>query len=161
MLVDVVSKNGNLLLNVGPKPDGTIPEEAQRILQEVGAWLKVNGEAIYGSRPWTRFGEGPTEVSGGSFHEGGTKPYTSRDFRFTTAGGRLYAIELGWPEGGEALIHSIPSEAKVKAVMLLGSTQPVSFTQDAQGLHLRVPARKVGAYAWAYRIETDQAPREH
>ena len=90
-----------------------------------------------------------------AFHEGGTKPYTAEDFRFTTAASYLYAIELGWPEGGEVLIHSIASEVKVKTVRLLGSAQAVSFTQDAQGLHLRVPARRTGAYAWVYRIETD------
>jgi alpha-L-fucosidase len=154
LLVDVVSKNGNLLLNVGPKPDGTIPDEAQRILREVGSWLKVNGEAIYGSRPWTRFGEGPTEVSSGSFHEGKSKPYTAEDFRFTTAGGYLYAIELGWPQGEDVVIHSISSQVKVKAVKLLGSAQAVSFSQDAQGLRLRVPSRRPGDYAWVYRIET-------
>ena len=153
MLVDVVSKNGNLLLNVGPKPDGTIPEEAQRILREVGSWLKVNGEAIYGSRPWTRFGEGPTEVAGGSFHEGKTKPYTAEDFRFTTAGGYFMPSSLGWPESGEVVVHSVGSEVRVKGVRLLGSGERVSFTQDAQGLHLRVPGRRSGAYAWVYRIE--------
>lgn len=154
MLVDVVAKNGNLLLNVGPRPDGTIPEEEQRILHEVGAWLKVNGEAIYGSRPWSRFGEGPTEVPGGTFQEGNTKPYTPQDFRFTTAGGHLYAIEFGWPEGGQALIRSITTQVKVKAVKLLGGGEGVPFTQDAEGLHLRLPARRPGAYAWVYRIDT-------
>jgi alpha-L-fucosidase len=93
-------------------------------------------------------------VAGGSFHEGKTKPYTAEDFRFTTAGGYLYAIELGWPEGEEVLIHSIDSGVRVKGVRLLGGTQGVSFRQDAQGLHLRVPARRLGAYAWVYRIET-------
>ena len=154
MLVDVVSKNGNLLLNVGPRPDGTIPEEAQRILREVGEWLKVNGEAIYGSKPWTRFGEGPTPASGGSFHEGQAKPYTPQDFRFTTDGGHLYAIELGWPEDGQVLVHSITTDLKVTQVRLLGVAGRVPFTQDAQGLHLRLPAGRHGAHAWVYRIET-------
>jgi len=155
MLVDVVAKNGNLLLNVGPRPDGTIPEEAQRILHDVGAWLKVNGEAIYGSRPWVRFGEGPTEVTGGAFQEGKMRPYTPQDFRFTTLDGHLYAIELAWPEAGQALIRSITAPIKVKSVRLLDGAQDVPFTQDAQGLHLRLPARRAGAYAWVYRIETE------
>ena len=159
MLVDVVSKNGNLLLNVGPRPDGTIPEEAQQILREVGQWLQVNGEAIYGSKPWTRSGEGPTEVSGGKFHEGQTKPYTPQDFRFTTGGGYLYAIELGWPEDRQVLIHSITPQIKVKAVRLLGAAEAVTFTQDAQGLHLRLPGVRTGAHAWVYRIETRQGPQ--
>ena len=154
LLADVVSKNGNLLLNIGPKPDGTIPEEVQRILGEIGGWLKVNGEAIYGSRPWTRFGEGPTQVAGGKFHEGETKPFTPEDFRFTTAGDRLYAIELGWPREGQVVIHSITPEVKVGSVRLLGVAKPIAFTQDAVGLHLQLPAARTGSYAWVYRIET-------
>ena len=157
MLADVVSKNGNLLLNVGPRPDGTIPEEAQRILREIGAWLKVNGEAIYGSKPWTRFGEGPTEVSGGKFHEGEAKPFTPQDFRFTTAGGHLYAIELGWPQDGQVLIRSITPRMQVRSVRLLGLAKPVSFTQDDEGLHLHLPPVRTGAYAWVYRV--DATPR--
>ena len=154
MLADVVSKNGNLLLNVGPRPDGTIPEEAQRILREVGAWLKVNGEAIYGSKPWTRFGEGPTEVAAGGFHEGQTKPYTAQDFRFTTAAGHLYAIELGWPEDGQVLIRSITAGVPGQgSVHLLGTAKQVPFTQDEQGLHLRLPTTRPGAHAWVYRID--------
>ena len=153
LLADVVSKNGNLLLNVGPKADGTIPAEAQRILREVGAWLKVNGEAIYGSKPWTRFGEGPTEVAGGRFHEGQTKPYTAQDFRFTTGGGYLYAIELGRPGEEQVVIHSITPDVKVRAVSLLGTSKPLAFSQDAQGLHLQLPAARPGAYAWVYRIQ--------
>jgi alpha-L-fucosidase len=98
-IADVLSKNGSLLLNVGPRPDGTIPEPVQQVLRDVGAWLRVYGEAIYGTRPWTRYGEGPTVVAGGAFHDTDTKPYTSEDFRFTTKGETLYAIELGWPGG--------------------------------------------------------------
>jgi len=96
-LADVVSKNGNLLLNIGPRSDGTIPEEVQHVLLEVGSWLMVNGDAIYGSRPWKIFGEGPTKVATGTFNEGNTAAYTSEDFRFTAKGDTLYAIELSWP----------------------------------------------------------------
>src|SRR5438270_3327788 len=74
-LVDIVSKNGCLLLNIGPKPDGTIPDEAQRLLLNMGSWLDKNGEAIYGTRPWTVFGEGPTKVQGGAFHDTETGGY--------------------------------------------------------------------------------------
>jgi alpha-L-fucosidase len=157
MLADVVSKNGNLLLNVSPRADGTIPDEEQRILREIGAWLSVNGEAIYASKPWTRFGEGPTQVVGGTFQDIKTRPYTAEDFRFTTRAGRLYAIELGWPTGPEALIHSITPEIRVRGVTLLapGKPLPIAFTQAQDGLHLRLPARRPGTYAWVYRIETE------
>ena len=89
-LVDVVSKNGNFLLNIGPKADGTIPEEDARLLQEIGAWLDVNGEAIYGSRPWRMFGEGPTQLVEGQFSDDVAPNFTDRDFRFTMKGDALY-----------------------------------------------------------------------
>ena len=101
-LIDVVSKNGNLLLNIGPRADGTIPEEVQRVLMAIGSGLKLNGEAIYGTRPWKIYGEGPTKVASGAFHDTETQPFTAEDFRFTTKGNALYAIELGWPASHEA-----------------------------------------------------------
>ena len=154
-LVDVVSKNGNLLMNVGPKPDGTIPDGAAKTLLAIGEWLKVNGDAIYGTRPWRQFGEGPTQIEAGQFHDRETKPYTAEDFRFTTKGDVLYAIELGWPKGGEAVIHALGSGVGTRAVAsveLLGATQPLSFTQQSDGLHIHLPAQPVGQYAYAYRI---------
>ena len=98
VLADIVSKNGCLLLNVGPNADGSIPERAEKLLLEIGGWLKVNGEAIYGTRPWLVYGEGPTRSGGGGFSEGKDREFTARDIRFTTKGGALYAITLGWPE---------------------------------------------------------------
>jgi alpha-L-fucosidase len=106
-LIDIVSKNGNLLLNIGPRSDGTIPEEVQQVLLDVGAWLNINGEAIYGTRPWRIYGEGPTKVVSGSFHDFETGNYTAEDFRFTTKGKVLYAIGLAWPTNGEAVIRSL------------------------------------------------------
>ena len=93
-LIDIVSKNGNLLLNIGPRSDGTIPEEVQQVLLDVGTWLNVNGDAIYGTRPWRTYGEGPTKVAAGSFHDTDTTHYTAEDFRFTTKADALYAIGL-------------------------------------------------------------------
>ena len=156
-LADIVSKNGNLLLNIGPRSDGTIPEPVQQVLRAVGGWLNVNGEAIYGSRPWRIFGEGPTKVVEGSFHDEDTRPYTAEDFRFTTKGNVLYAIELGWPVSGEAVIHSLPSsvagQEKVASVELVGGESKVAFQQSADGLHIKIPAQAPGEYAYAYRIQ--------
>ncbi len=104
-LIDIVSKNGNLLLNIGPKSDGTIPEQVQQVLLGVGGWLGVNGEAIYGTRPWRIYGEGPTKAAAGAFHDTDVTNYTAEDFRFTTKGGALYVIGLSWPSNGEAVVR--------------------------------------------------------
>ena len=156
LLADVVSKNGNLLLNVGPKADGTIPDEARGILTSVGQWMHANGEAIYGTRPWQRFGEGPTEVAAGTMQDTKTKPYTADDFRFTTKDGQLYAIEMAWPTTKHALIHSIASTMKVKSVTLLATGKPVAFSQQPDGLHLDLPAQPQGVHVYAYRIALAQ-----
>ena len=155
-LVDIVSKNGNLLLNIGPRSDGTIPDEVLKVLRDVGGWLTVNGEAIYGTRPSRTCGEGPTKVAGGSFHDTDTASYTPEDFRFTTKGNTLYVIELGWPTGGEAIVRTLSSTApgtrKIASVALLGSTTTIAFDQKTDGLHLHVPAEAPGKYAYAFRI---------
>jgi alpha-L-fucosidase len=154
-LVDIVSKNGNLLLNIGPKSDGTIPDEVKQVLLAVGGWLKVNGDAIYGTRPWTSFGEGPTQVVPGSFHDVEVKPYTSQDFRFTTKGATLYATELAWPTDGKAVIHSLATtagSAKIASVSLLGSNDPIQFEQNADGLVLHLPATPPTPYASSFKI---------
>ena len=119
-LADVVSKNGTLLLDVGPRPDGTLPDGIVERLRAMGAWLRVNGAAIYGTRPWTAYGEGPTQVAPGAFGEAKTPDFTPRDIRFTTKGATLYAIVLGWPDNGRVLVTSLgtsgPGARRVKNV---------------------------------------------
>jgi alpha-L-fucosidase len=162
-LIDIVSKNGNLLLNIGPRSDGTIPDSIQHVLLEMGSWLKMNGDAIYGTHPWKIYGEGPTKVAAGAFHDTDTQAYTAEDFRFTVKGNVIYALELAWPSGGEAVIRSFGTNAtggslKIRAVSLLGNDAAIQFQQEADGLHLRLPAKSTGKYAFAYRIEIDGIP---
>jgi len=159
-LIDIVSKNGNLLLNIGPRSDGTIPDEVQRVLLDVGAWLSVNGEAIYGTRPWRNYGEGPTKVAAGSFHDVDTARYTPEDFRFTTKGDVLYAIGLGWPTTGEAVVRSLAKTVGsegVQSVALVGSNVKLQFEQRTDGLHVQMPAQPATKYAYAIRVTFDHS----
>jgi alpha-L-fucosidase len=154
-LIDIVSKNGNLLLNIGPRSDGTIPEQVQQVLLEVGAWLNTNGAAIYGTRPWRIYGEGPTKVTPGSFHDTNTGNYTAEDFRFTTKGEALYVIGLVWPVNGEALVRSLAPTAgskPVESVTLLGNNGKLQFEQRQDGLLVKLPAQVPSKYAYVLRV---------
>jgi alpha-L-fucosidase len=135
-LVDIVSKNGSLLLNIGPRPDGTIPEEVRSTLLQIGAWLKQNGDAIYDTTPWKVYGEGPTKVKPGFGNDKETKPYTTEDFRFTQKGTTIYAIAMAWPADRHFIIHSLGSAQQAKAltisnVELLGSSAKLEFRQSS------------------------------
>lgn len=151
-LADVVSKNGVLLLNIGPKADGTIPEEEQTILREIGAWLARNGESIYGTRPWKIAGEGPTQVAVGSFVDGETAAFTSSDFRFTSrkhpTGDYIYAIPLAESADGRLVIRAFGRGAglltrAIKEVTLLGTHEAVEWEQHAGELVVHTSGRSV------------------
>jgi len=161
-LIDIVSKNGNLLLNIGPRSDGTIAEPVRQTLLDVGGWLAINGEAIYGTRPWRSYGEGPTKVAAGSFHDTDTENYTSEDFRFTTKGDVLYVIGLVWPTNGEAVIRTLaptPGSESVQSVALLGGDGKLQFDQRADGLHVRLTTQAPAKYAYALRVTFDRVTR--
>ncbi len=157
-LVDIVSKNGNLLLNIGPRPDGTIPEEVRERLLEIGAWLKQNGEAIYETTPWKIYGEGPTKIQPGFGHDVDTKPYVAEDVRFTQKGNAVYAILMAWPGGGHAKIHALGAGApqakgmEIGNVELLGSEEKVRWKQTDDALELDLPGTAPGKYAYAFRV---------
>lgn len=155
-LIDIVSKNGCLLLNVGPRPDGTIPEEEQRILLEIGQWLAINGEAIYGSRYWDTFGEGPTEVDSGSFSDNDRAPFTAQDFRFTQKDDALYVFCLTWPES-EVVVSSMGKGSSLAAdqiasVRMLGSDEELRWEQCEAGLRVTPLAEKPCDYAYTLKI---------
>ena len=135
-LADNVSKNGFMLLNVGPKPDGTIPTESKAILEGIGEWLRVNGEAIYDTVPWNTYGEGPTEMTHvGAFSDTKEKlAYTARDIRFTVRDNILYALTFGWPEK-EFLIESTRAlyPGEVRSVELLGADGELNWEMTREG----------------------------
>jgi alpha-L-fucosidase len=163
MLCDIVSKNGNLLLNIPVRGDGSIDDKEQAVLEGIGAWMDVNKECIFGTRPWKVFGEGPASegaaLSAQGFNEGKGKPFTAEDIRFTTKGDTLYAIELGAPTNTVA-IKSLGTAAKlldqpIRSITLLGSDEKVEWTQTAAALTINAPAKSPNNIAVVYKITTN------
>ncbi len=156
--LDIISKNGILLLNISPMADGTIPENQKAVLEEMGRWLAINGAGVFDTRPWTIYGEGPTQMKkGGSFVgiEGG---YTPADIRFTTKGDTLYAIALGWPENGRLKVTSLGTASdqnpgKIGAVTLLGHDGTLRFEQSEEALVIQLPDQKPCEHAFVFEIK--------
>jgi alpha-L-fucosidase len=157
-LVDIVSKNGCLLLNVGPKPNGEIPDEAKERLLGIGEWLKLNGEAIYGTMPWMTYGEGPTRmVKSGYFSEDQEVRYTANDIRFTGKGSSIYAILLGWTNE-PITIESLKAlyNGEVRAVSMLGSHEEIRWEMTDAGLLVHLPAQPPCEHAYVLKIERNE-----
>lgn len=146
-LVDIVSKNGNLMLNIPVRGDGTIDEDEYRFLDEFGRWMRVHGEGIYGTRPFAIWGEGLPDVSGShNFNENKGRKYDSSDIRFTTKGDTLYVFALGWPADGKLTLRTLEKgnnlyPRPIRAVEMLGGTGRLEATQSEEGLEIRLPAK--------------------
>ncbi len=140
-LVDNVSKNGNLLINVGPRSDGTITEEETQVLKDLGSWLKINGEGIYGTTFWKQFGEGSINAEDGFFKDNEEKAYTSEDFRFTYKEGYLYAFQLRPSQTVRirCLRHRELHDFLIESVEMLGNPDPVQYTRDLEALTIKLP----------------------
>jgi alpha-L-fucosidase len=152
-LIDIVSKNGNLLLNIGPRSDGTITDEETQTLLGTGKWLDVNGEAIYGTRPWKIFGEGPTESASGSFADQ-KKPFTAKDIRFTTKGEILYAIAMGQPATNTEIkaLSQKAGNGTIASIDMVGSTEKISWAQGTDALIIKPSKNYPSESAVAYKI---------
>lgn len=151
-LVDVVSKNGNLLLNIPVRGDGSIDEKERKIVEDIGRWMNANSESIFGTRPWKIFGEGPAQQAAAAlnaqgFNEGKGKPFTSEDVRFTTKGETLYATALGWPDNGKLIIKSLGKRSEnypmeISSVEWVANKQPLNFERTEDGLIVNFPDYK-------------------
>lgn len=163
-LVDIVSKNGNLLLNIGPKPDGTIPDEQKEVLYGIGNWLKINGEGIYDTSPWIKYGEGSTTGTKGSFTDNQATPYTTEDIRFTTKGNNLYVTVLSWGDN-DILVRSLEPKvienSKLLGVEMLGSNEVIEWLETQEGLKLKFPKAKPCEYAYTFKLRFDSPVGRH
>ena len=147
-LVDIVSKNGNLLLNIPLRADGTYDEKAAKFLDELEAWMTQNGESIFGTRPWVKFGEGPVaerdiKINSQGFNEGQYNGMDHRDIRFNQTEKHLYVTAMGWPEDGKLLIKSLAKgnpdfKKPISSVMLLGHGK-LKAKQTIEGLEIQLP----------------------
>ncbi|MCX5683089.1 MAG: alpha-L-fucosidase, partial [Planctomycetota bacterium] len=163
-LIDIVSKNGNLLLNVPVKGDGTIDADEVKVMEDLAAWMGVNNEGIFGTRPWVIFGEGAGDVSAGNFGERNARPYSATDIRFTCKGDTVYAFVLGWPEKPVVIRSMAKGSPLVKGdvnnVCLLGGDCKLEWSRTDEGLVIKPPEKKPCEGAVAFKITGLVANRE-
>lgn len=163
VLIDIVSKNGVLLLNISPKADGTIPDDQRQVLLTMGNWLDKYGEAIYNTRPWYTYGEGPTVEPEGHFNNRAEFlkiKYSGKDIRYTTKGSDIYVTIMGWPGAGNEVLLSAfaesqwPDPEKIKGVSMLGSKSKVKWSLEKDGLKVIMPEEAPDQMAIVFRIKT-------
>ncbi|MFL9844273.1 alpha-L-fucosidase [Flavobacterium rhizosphaerae] len=154
-LIDVVSKNGNLMLNIPVRGDGSIDELERKVVEDIGVWMRANSESIYGSRPWKIFGEGPAqegaaELTAQGFNEGKGKPFTDKDIRFVIKENNLFATVMSWPLTGQVVIKSLRSgspyhTSEINAVTFVSTKEPLKFEQTDEGLKVYFPDKQPAA----------------
>jgi alpha-L-fucosidase len=157
-LIDIVSKNGNLMLDIPVTGDGVIDSDERAFLEALATWIPKHGEAIYGTRPFSVFGEGPPDTATGQFNEKTQRAYTEQDIRFTRKGDTVYAFAFVWPTNGKYVIKSLAKGSSalpkpIQRVELIGGG-PIKFAQDAAGLTLTLPDKAPNPYAYAFILRT-------
>lgn len=162
-LVDIVSKNGNLMLNIPLRGDGTMDEKERKVVDGITAWMKGNSESIYGTRPWKIFGQGPAQESAAKlnaqgFNEGRGKPFTHEDIRFATKGDALYATALGWPDDGKLVIKSLAKNSEyfpkeIQKIEWVPTKQSLSFERTENGLTISLPAKTSDELSYANAVK--------
>ena len=156
LLVNVVSKNGNLLLNIPLPGHGKPDDDEMAFIDKFGAWMALNSEAIYATRPWKIAGEGPTKSSGNTPY-GAIPRFVAGDMRFTTKGDSLYAIALAWPEDRKLVIKSLASDSphyhgEIARIGLVGSESNLVWTRGAEGVTVNLPEKPPFDYAYVFKI---------
>lgn len=151
MLIDIISKNGNLLLNIPVKGNGNIDDKEEKILNDIANWMDVNNEGVFGTRPWIVYGEGPSTLASNpikdqGFNEDKQGGYTPEDIRFVTKGNALYMHVLAWPKNGMVKVKALAKNSKlfpqkIKNIELLGFTQPLQYIRDNEALKITLPTQ--------------------
>jgi len=158
--IDIVSKNGQLLLNISPMADGTIPDNQKQVLLEMGKWLSKYGEAIYETRPFVEYGEGPTRMQKGGGFSRMRGRYGAQDIRYTRKGDTVYALILGWPGANKAIPMKmfgdggLAGHVKVTKVSMLGTQERVRWERRTEGLVVHTPSKKVDDLAIVFKLKT-------
>ena len=170
MLADIVSKNGNLLLSIPVRGDGTIDADERAFLEELASWMAINGEAIFGTRPWKVYGEGPsiteTPEPGplGGIRASPKKPFTAEDIRFTAKSNLLYAVALAWPANGELRIRALsldqPLKLDLRDVALLGANSKLKWSRTREALIVQLPSTRPCNHAFVLKIALREAPKQ-
>ncbi len=162
-LVDIIAKGGNFLLNVGPMPDGSLPQESMDRLKDIKDWMAINGESIYGTTMWKRYMEGNNELEFEYYDSPDVAsiklPFTAQDIRFSKKGNTIYATCLGWPEE-EVRIKSLGKyqspEIRIEEISMLGSNEGITWEQNENELVVSAPTEKPCKYAFVYKITIDE-----